>query len=90
MDRGAAGRRAKRSRLRRRDGASVYTVAGAQLFTTRAVIEAERQIMTAAALTGGRTVDTGDVGMALLESHANGITVNRPECACRSTMASTS
>ena len=54
--------------LRRTDGTSVFRVAKAQLFTTRAVLDAERRIVTAAGRTDGkRATDSGcrvgDAGM---------------------------
>jgi len=62
--------------LRRRDGSSVYSVHGAQLYTSEAVLAAERRILGAARLTGGRRVSDGAVGLALLEATANGRTLN--------------
>jgi len=62
--------------LRRTDGQSVYTVARTQLFTSQAVIDAESRLLTAAHRTDGRTITTGAVGMALLESAANNRELN--------------
>ncbi len=62
--------------LRRLDGSSVYTVAGANLFTSTAVLDAEQRLVTAAGSYGGRTVDNAAVDMALLESTANGVVLN--------------
>ncbi|MCF6734878.1 toprim domain-containing protein [Blastococcus sp. KM273129] len=58
--------------LRRGDGASVYTVAGARLYTSRAILDAEARLVTAAGQGGGRRADPGTVGLALLETSANG------------------
>ncbi|MDQ2852486.1 MAG: relaxase domain-containing protein, partial [Actinomycetota bacterium] len=62
--------------LRRRDGSSVYTVAGAQLFTSTTVLDAERRLVAAAGRTDGQTVSDLAVDIALLESTANGVTLN--------------
>lgn len=57
--------------LRRVDGSSRYTVAGAQLFTSRRVLDAEQRLVDAAGCRDGRTVDAAHVDMALLEAEAN-------------------
>jgi conjugative relaxase-like TrwC/TraI family protein len=62
--------------LRRSDGASVYTVAGAQLFTSRAILDAEQQLVTAAGRADGRRADPATVELALLEATANGAELN--------------
>jgi DNA primase catalytic core len=62
--------------LRRRDGSSVYTVAGAALFTSQAVMDAEARLVAAALRTDGPTVPAAVVEVALLESAANGVTLN--------------
>jgi DNA primase catalytic core len=62
--------------LRRRDGSSVYTVAGAALFTSQAVMDAEARLVAAALLTDGPAVPAEVVQVALLESAANGVTLN--------------
>lgn len=62
--------------LRRVDGASVYTVAGADLFTSAKVIGAERRLVAAAGRRDGHTVAATCVDLALLESTANGVTLN--------------
>ena len=62
--------------LRRSDGASVYTVAGAQLYSSRAVLAAEAQLTSAAGRTDGRRADPGIVELALLEAAANGAELN--------------
>jgi hypothetical protein len=58
--------------LRRSDGASVYTVAGAQLYTSQAVLDAEALLLAAAGRTDGRRADPMVVELALLEAAANG------------------
>ncbi|RMB57062.1 toprim domain-containing protein [Tessaracoccus antarcticus] len=62
--------------LRRRDGASVYTVAGAQLYTSETMLSAESDIVELAGQTDGRRVGEMEVSLALLASTANGITLN--------------
>ncbi len=62
--------------LRRADGVSVYEVAGSRLFTSAQVLADEASIVAAAHQLGGRTVPAGDVDLALLESVANGVTLN--------------
>ncbi|WP_116451572.1 MobF family relaxase [Blastococcus litoris] len=62
--------------LRRSDGTSVYSVAGAQLYTCRAVLDAEARLLTAAGRTDGRRVDPTVVELALLETAANGGQLN--------------
>lgn len=62
--------------LRRADGASVYTRAGADLFTSSKVLAAEQRLVDAAGRHDGYAVTTDSVDLALLESTANGITLN--------------
>jgi DNA primase catalytic core len=62
--------------LRRSDGASVYTVAGAQLYTTAAVLDAEARLLAAAGRGDGRAPDARTVDLALLEAAANGRELN--------------
>ncbi|MBV8347547.1 MAG: relaxase domain-containing protein, partial [Mycolicibacterium sp.] len=62
--------------LRRRDGSSIYSTHGTQLYTSAAVVAAERRILAAAQRTDGRRVDEQAVGLALLESCANGRELN--------------
>ncbi len=62
--------------LRRRNGASVYTVAGAQLYTSERMLAAESTIVKLAGHTDGRRVGELEVSLALLASTANGITLN--------------
>lgn len=62
--------------LRRADGSSVFSVAGSDLFTSTDVLHAERDLVAAAGMSDGRRVSTEAVDIALLESHANGITLN--------------
>lgn len=62
--------------LRRADGASVYTQAGADLFTSSKVLAAEQRLVDAAGRHDGYAVEASSVDLALLESTANGITLN--------------
>lgn len=62
--------------LRRADGASVYTQSGAELFTSSKVLAAEQRLVEAAGRHDGYAVEASSVDLALLESTANGITLN--------------
>ena len=62
--------------LRRSDGASVYTVSGAQLYTSQQMLDAEAFLVTAAGRTDGRRTDAAVVELALLETAANGKELN--------------
>ncbi len=58
--------------LRRVDGSSVYTVAGANLYTSQRILDAEQRLLTAAGRRDGSAVDQTAVELALLEMAANG------------------
>ena len=58
--------------LRRVDGSSVYTVAGADLYTSQRILDAERRLVIAAGRRDGSAVDESAVDLALLEMAANG------------------
>jgi DNA primase catalytic core len=62
--------------LRRSDGTSVYTVAGARLYTSAEIVAAEQAIVAAAARKDGCTIGADTIDMALLESTANGVELN--------------
>jgi len=62
--------------LRRADGASVYTTARTQLYTSRAVMDAEARLLAAAGRTDGKVITRRAVDMALLETAANGVDLN--------------
>jgi len=62
--------------LRRVDGSSVYTVGGVHLFTSTKILAAERRLVEAAGRRDGFAVDEQNVALALLESEANGVTLN--------------
>ncbi|WP_328532343.1 relaxase domain-containing protein [Nocardioides sp. NBC_00368] len=67
--------------LTRSDGESVYSVHGAQRFTSKAVLEAEQRILVAAEQTGGRRISDVRVGIAIAETAANGVTLNSAQAA---------
>jgi hypothetical protein len=67
--------------LRRADGSSVYTVAGSDLFTSARILAAEQRLVAAAGRTDGRVLDAATVELALLESAANGVTLDAGQAA---------
>jgi DNA primase catalytic core len=61
---------------RRVDGSSVYHVAGSDLFTSQAILDAEQRIVDAAGrVDGARVLDTG-VDLAVAECAVNGAELN--------------
>ena len=62
--------------LRRASGDSVYTVAGAQLFTSGRVLAAEQRLVDAAGRRGGMVAHPTAIDLALLESEANRVRLN--------------
>jgi hypothetical protein len=58
--------------LRRVDGSSVYTLAGAAHYTSRRILDAEARLVAAAGQRGGASVESTAVDLALLEMAANG------------------
>jgi conjugative relaxase-like TrwC/TraI family protein len=62
--------------LRRVDGSSVYTIAGSESFTSNRILAAEQRLLATAGRTDGRVLDPGTVELALLESTANGATLD--------------
>jgi conjugative relaxase-like TrwC/TraI family protein len=58
--------------LRRRNGSSVYTVAGAELYTSQRILDAEQRLVMAAGRRDGSAVDESTVDLVLLEMAANG------------------
>ena len=73
--------------LRRVDGQSVYTVAGAELFTSPRILAAEQRLVDAAARRDGMVVDEATIAVALLESTANGVELNAGQVALVRAMA---
>jgi conjugative relaxase-like TrwC/TraI family protein len=57
--------------LRRMDGSSVYSVAGAELYTSQRILDAEQRLVDAAGRRDGSAVDESTVDLALLEMAAN-------------------
>ena len=57
--------------LRRLDGSSVYTVAGADLYTSQRILDAERRLVIAAGRRDGSAVDQSAMELALVEMAAN-------------------
>ncbi|MFC3687206.1 MobF family relaxase [Aquipuribacter hungaricus] len=74
-------------RLRRADGSSVYRVAGSDLYTSAAVLAAERRLVELAGQRDGHAVDARAVDVALLEATANGTTLNAGQAALVREMA---
>ena len=58
--------------LRRVDGSSVYTIAGADLYTSQRILEAEQRLLTVAGIRDGTVLDRAVVDLAVLEMAANG------------------
>jgi conjugative relaxase-like TrwC/TraI family protein len=73
--------------LQRLDGASVYTVAGAELFTSRTILAAEQRLVATAARRDGHTLTTAAVDVALVEATANGLSLNAGQAALVREMA---
>ena len=67
--------------LRRVDGSSVYTVAGADLYTSQRILDAERRLLTAAGQRGGGSVEQTAVDLAVLELAANGTVLDAGQAA---------
>lgn len=62
--------------LTRKDGVSVYRVHGADHYTSTAILNAEQRIVAAAGRQNGWSIEPRHVDLALLESTANGVTLN--------------
>ena len=62
---------AKPQALRRTDGSSVYTLAGADLYTSQRILDAEQRLLATAGRGDGPLVDESAVDLALLEMAAN-------------------
>jgi DNA primase catalytic core len=57
--------------LRRSDGTSVFQRVGGQKYTSGHVLQAERRVLAAAGLGGGRVASQADVAVAVMEWQAN-------------------
>ena len=75
--------------LRRADGASVYSIAGEDRYTSARILAAEHRILARAGQPGGRTIAPKVVDLALLEAAANGTTLNAGQAALVRAMATT-
>ena len=73
--------------LRRSDGASVYTVAGSDLFTSTRILDAEQRLVATAGRHDGHAISPAAVDVALLEATANGVTLNAGQVALVRQMA---
>src|SRR5829696_1053806 len=67
--------------LRRVDGSSVYTIAGADLYSSQRILDAEARLLAAAGRRGGASVEQTAVGLALLEMAANGTALDAGQAA---------
>src|SRR5829696_2223882 len=67
--------------LRRVDGSSVYTVAGAAYFSSQRILDAEARLVAAAGRRGGASVEHAGVDLALLEVAANGTALDAGQAA---------
>jgi conjugative relaxase-like TrwC/TraI family protein len=67
--------------LRRLDGSSVYTVAGADLYTSQRILNAEARLVAAAGRRGGASLESTAVELALLEMAANGTALDAGQAA---------
>ena len=67
--------------LRRADGSSVYTVAGADLYTSQRILDAEQRLIATAGRRDGTVVDESAVDLALLEMAANGTALDAGQAA---------
>ncbi|MGH3339629.1 MAG: AAA family ATPase, partial [Propionibacteriaceae bacterium] len=63
--------------LRRLDGSSVYAIAGADLYTSQRILDAEQRLVTVAGIRGGTVLDRTVVDLALLEMAAKGTALDR-------------
>jgi conjugative relaxase-like TrwC/TraI family protein len=73
--------------LRRADGASVYTVAGSDLFTSIRILDAEQRLVATAGRYDGHAISPAAVDVALLEATANGVALNAGQVALVRQMA---
>jgi conjugative relaxase-like TrwC/TraI family protein len=67
--------------LRRVDGSSVYTVAGADFYTSQRILDAEQRLLKAAGRRDGTSVEQTAVDLALLETAANGTALDAGQAA---------
>lgn len=81
------GERGEPTALRRRDGSSIYTRNGTDLYTSADIVAAERRILHTASLCTGRVVGTDDVELALADAAARGKKLNPGQVALVTEMA---
>jgi len=74
--------------LRRVDGSSVYTVAGAALYTSQRILNAEARLVAAGGRHDGTSVGHTAVDLALLEMAANGTALDAGQAALVGQMCS--
>jgi len=67
--------------LRRVDGSSVYSLAGADLYTSQRILDAEQRLVAAAGRRNGSAVDQVVVDLALLEMAGNGTALDAGQAA---------
>ena len=67
--------------LRRTNGSSMYTVAGADLYTSQRILDAEARLVAVAGRRGGASVEQAAVDLALLEMAANGTAMDAGQAA---------
>jgi hypothetical protein len=67
--------------LRRVDGSSVYTVAGADRYTSQRILDAEQRLVATAGRREGSAVGQAAVDLALLEMAANGTALDAGQAA---------
>jgi hypothetical protein len=67
--------------LRRGDGSSVYSIAGADLYTSQRILDAEQRLLTVAGSRDGTVLDRTVVDLALLEMAANGTALDTGQAA---------
>lgn len=73
--------------LRRRDGASVYSRHGTEMYTNASTLAAERRILAAVRRDDGRCAGVGDVELAVADSAARGRALNPGQVGLVSEMA---
>jgi hypothetical protein len=67
--------------LRRTNGSSVYTMAGADLYTSQRILNAEQRLVATAGRRDGSVVGESAVDLALLEMAANGTALDAGQAA---------
>ena len=73
--------------LRRRDGASVFTVAGTEQYTSLRILAAEQRLLDAADRTDGHALHPIAVDLGLVEATANGLHLDAGQAAMVQTLA---